>query len=79
MFLWSGSRHGPSSRSMCAIFLGLEPTARRGELWFACTGTGVSMGGRAHNSPPFFVVRTKESTTCVQVLFTITLGSVHDG
>ena len=48
-FLWSLAR--------------LEPTARR-ELWFACTGTGVSTGGRAHSAPFFLMVRTKESTLC---------------
>ena len=31
------------------------------------------------NAPPFFVVLTKESHTCVQVVFTIMLGSAHDG
>ena len=38
-----------------------------GELWIACDGTGVSMGGRAHSSL-FFCSATKESTTCTQVL-----------
>ena len=56
----------------------LEPTAVGGELWIACEGTGVRTGGRAHSSP-FFLERTKGSTTCVQVLFTTMLGSVHDG
>ena len=34
-------------------FIRLEPTAKGGELWIACDGTGVSTGGRAH-SPLFF-------------------------
>ena len=34
---------------------------------------------RLHTLPTFFVVRTKESATCVQKLFTIMLGSMHDG
>ena len=38
-----------------------------GGLWIACAGTGVSTGGRAHSSAPFFVVLTKESNTCVHV------------
>ena len=39
------------------------PTAKGGELWFACEGKGFSTGGRAHSSP-FLVVRTDESNTC---------------
>ena len=69
------------SKHVCE-FLGsvtrLEPTASRGELWFACTG--VRTGGRAHSSPLLYVVRIKESTTCVQVLLsTMMLGFVYDG
>ena len=65
-------------RSVQVSLTRLEPTAIRRELWFACEGTGVSTGGRAHSSP-FFKDRTKESTTCVQVFFQRMLGSVHDG
>ena len=57
-FLRSVSRHnGPRSRH---VWIG-------GELWMACEGTGVSTGGRAHSSSSF-AVRTKQSTTCIQVL-----------
>ena len=41
---------------MCASFSGVSPVLnrrRREELWFACTGTGVSTGGRANISPLF--------------------------
>ena len=59
----------------------LEPSAIGGGLWFACEeGTGVSTGGRAHSSPFFFfLVRTKESNTCVQAFSVRMLGSVLDG
>ena len=41
------------SKHMCeflTIFTRLEQTAKGGELWIACEGTGVSTGGRAHSS-----------------------------
>ena len=53
-FLWSVSRRGPRTRNMCVFLRSLtrlEPTAIGGELWIACTGTGVSTGGGAHSSP----------------------------
>ena len=53
----------------------LEPTGR--QLWTVCEGTGVGTGGRADSSP-FWVVRTKESTTGVQVFFTNMPGDVLD-
>ena len=43
----------------------LEPTAMGGELWIACDGTGVSMGGRAHSL--FFLQCGPRSPTGVQV------------
>ena len=49
-FLWSGSKR---VCTFLTIFTRLEPTAIGGELWFACEGTGVSTGGRAHSSPFF--------------------------
>ena len=56
----------------------LEPTVRE-ELWFGCTGTGVSTGGRAHSFISFFAARTKDSDTCFQgFFFTRMLGSVHN-
>ena len=59
------------SKHVCK-FLGsltrLGPAAVGGELWIACTGTGVSTGGRSH-STIFFVVWAEESDKCVQVLF----------
>ena len=58
------------SKHVCK-FLGsltrLAPTAIGGGLWIACAPTRVSTGGRAHSSALFFVVRTKESNTCVHV------------
>ena len=42
------------SKHVCmflTIFTRLEPTA----MWFACEGTGVSTGGRAHSSPFFCI------------------------
>ena len=69
------------SKHVCmflTMFTRLEPTAIGGELWFACEGTGVSTGGRAHSS--HFKNGTDQGvTTCFQVLFTIVLGSVQDG
>ena len=56
------------SKHMCAFFwrlTRLEPVATE-ELWFACEGTGVSTGGRAHSSSIFFAVWTKESETCTE-------------
>ena len=35
------------------MFALLEPMAIGGELWFACEGSGVSTGGRAHSFPFF--------------------------
>ena len=32
-----------------AILTRLKPTAKRGELWFACEGIGVSTCGRVHS------------------------------
>ena len=69
------------SKHVCRFFgslTRLEPTAIGGELSIACEGTGVSTGGRAHSSS-LFVVQTKESTTCVEVVFMMMLGPVHDG
>ena len=40
-----------------------EPTATGGELRFACTGTGVSTGGRAHSFQPFSTLRTEDVCT----------------
>ena len=64
------------TRRLLGSLIRLEPTATGRELWFACTGTGVSTGGRAHSSPPFFTVRTMESNTCVQFFFMRKLGFV---
>ena len=59
------------SKHVCT-FLGsltrLLPTAMGRALWIAFEGTGVSTGGRARSSTPFFAVRTKESSTCVHFL-----------
>ena len=41
----------------------LEPTVIGGELWIACTGTGVSTGGGAHS--PFFLRYGPRSPTRV--------------
>ena len=68
---------------MCASFSGsltrLERTARRGELWIACNGTGVSTSGRAHGSPVFCCTEQE-----VQHMGTVFICSnawryVHDG
>ena len=52
------------SRNMSASFSGVSPVWNRrpkeGEFWLACTGTGVSTGGRAHSSA-LLAVRAKES------------------
>ena len=40
-----------------------------GELWFACEGTGVSTGGRAHSSPLFFLQYGPRSPTRVTSFF----------
>ena len=48
------------SKRVCnflAMFTRLEPTATGGERWFACEGTGVSTGGRAHSSRFFLQCR----------------------
>ena len=45
------------SKHVCkffTFFTNLEPTVKGGGLWFACEGTGVSTGGRARSSAPFF-------------------------
>ena len=47
-------------RNFLAMFTRLEPTATGGERWFACEGTGVSTGGRAHSSRFFFAVSTDQ-------------------
>ena len=80
--LFTSSRHGPRSRNMCASFSGVSPVWNRrrqeGELWIACKGTGVSTGVRAQRSPIFCGI-DQGVHTCVQVVFTIMLGSAHDG
>ena len=66
---------------MCATFLTiftrLEPTAIGGELWFACEGTCVSMGGRARSSVSFLQDGPR-SPTCVYKFFSGLLRSVLD-
>ena len=57
----------------------LEPAAMLGELWFACEGTGVSTGGRAHSSPLFFCSTDQGVQHVSQGFFPGMLGSVHDG
>ena len=50
------------------IFTHLKPTATGGELWIACTGTGVSTGGRAPSSH-FFLQYGPRCPTSVYSLF----------
>ena len=49
-WLETRTKESKHARKFLTIFTRLEPTAIGGELWIACTGTGVSTGGRAHSS-----------------------------
>ena len=63
------------SRHVCnflTIFTRLEPTVIGGELWFACEGTAVSTGGRAHSSLSFFF-------TCAEDVVDVQTRWAHQG
>ena len=71
------SRHGVETCVPVSRESDPSGTDGKGGSWFACEGTGVSTGGRVHSSPLFFVERTKESNTCVQVFFFFEIAWIH--